>query len=657
MSLTITHAFTSPVADDPVASTAGEVTPTRWNAAHTITGYINYPNVINVFDYLSTAEQADVTNRTGLLDVTHAFVSAAAAIPSGGAQIIVPAGRYVTTGGVTLANPFTMVGDGGCVYVDAQGITQIECNTNAVAMFTTTCHNGSFDKLNIQYTGGTTAAAGSSAIKIAGASAEARMYCGTNLSIIGFYDSIDQTVGEGCLYNGVLIKNSVHYGMRMRNTVTADSGDNRIVDCYILPLSTAAAGIRYESGGGLSIIGCKLLTGVTGISGALTGASSQLTIADTNIEGVTAEPIIIDFNNWGGLLIDNCYLANTGSSTNSAINLNHVSYGKIGTNVLIGNSPAAITINNSSNVTISPQTTSAGWTALFAGSGNSNIVNTFSTPLIVTSSTPSAANFSIINTSTTGYSGFDLYNSSNALIGGFEYGNASATSPTNDVINFFSLNKDFVCFFGASATTEVFRIKGNGNILFGGASPTLDWNITHASRWTFSAPLRINGTTGGGAESTYSAIILGINAGTVAAVQGTAVSNSWSTFDFYDYNGVFTAGFGYVSPGEVAPYGGNFLLYTVGKDLAVITGGSGTIETFRVTSTGNTTVGNAAIATNAANGFLYIPTCAGTPTGTPTAYTGRIPMVYDTTNHQFWFYDSGWKQPKTPAGAATVTWQ
>lgn len=67
--------------------------------------------------------------------------------------------------------------------------------------------------------------------------------------------------------------------------------------------------------------------------------------------------------------------------------------------------------------------------------------------------------------------------------------------------------------------------------------------------------------------------------------------------------------------------------------------------------------GNAAIATNATDGFVYIPTCAGTPTGTPTSNTGRVALVYDTTNHQFWIYDGGWLQPKTPAGAALVTWQ
>lgn len=68
-------------------------------------------------------------------------------------------------------------------------------------------------------------------------------------------------------------------------------------------------------------------------------------------------------------------------------------------------------------------------------------------------------------------------------------------------------------------------------------------------------------------------------------------------------------------------------------------------------------IGNQALATTATDGFLYIPTCAGTPTGVPTAFTGRVALVYDTTNFQFWIYDGAWKQPKTPAAAAIVTWQ
>lgn len=83
----------------------------------------------------------------------------------------------------------------------------------------------------------------------------------------------------------------------------------------------------------------------------------------------------------------------------------------------------------------------------------------------------------------------------------------------------------------------------------------------------------------------------------------------------------------------------------------------GTSTALRIDTNLNVAVGNAALATSATDGFLYIPTCAGTPTGVPTTITGRIAMIYDTTNDQFWFYRGGWKQPKTPAAAAIITWQ
>ena len=57
---------------------------------------------------------------------------------------------------------------------------------------------------------------------------------------------------------------------------------------------------------------------------------------------------------------------------------------------------------------------------------------------------------------------------------------------------------------------------------------------------------------------------------------------------------------------------------------------------------GNIVSGNqAAIATNATDGFLYVPSCAGTPTGTPTAYTGKIAVVADSTNNKLYIYSGG----------------
>ena len=72
-------------------------------------------------------------------------------------------------------------------------------------------------------------------------------------------------------------------------------------------------------------------------------------------------------------------------------------------------------------------------------------------------------------------------------------------------------------------------------------------------------------------------------------------------------------------------------------------------EGLRITSLGSLLTGRgasstflAALATNATDGFLYIPTCAGDPTGTPTAFTGKVAMVFDTTNNELNIYDGSW---------------
>jgi len=69
---------------------------------------------------------------------------------------------------------------------------------------------------------------------------------------------------------------------------------------------------------------------------------------------------------------------------------------------------------------------------------------------------------------------------------------------------------------------------------------------------------------------------------------------------------------------------------------------------FKVADAGNVVCSDAALATNATNGFLYIPTCAGTPTGVPTAFTGTVAMVFDTTNNKLYIYDGGWLGGTTP---------
>lgn len=65
---------------------------------------------------------------------------------------------------------------------------------------------------------------------------------------------------------------------------------------------------------------------------------------------------------------------------------------------------------------------------------------------------------------------------------------------------------------------------------------------------------------------------------------------------------------------------------------------------------------NAALATSATAGFLYIPTCAGHPTGAAAAETGTAPYLYDTTNKAGCIYDptdTTWRNFLTPTAVTT----
>ena len=48
-----------------------------------------------------------------------------------------------------------------------------------------------------------------------------------------------------------------------------------------------------------------------------------------------------------------------------------------------------------------------------------------------------------------------------------------------------------------------------------------------------------------------------------------------------------------------------------------------------------------AVTTTATDGFPYIPTCPGVPTGTPTSISGFSPLVIDSTNNKMYFYSGG----------------
>jgi hypothetical protein len=45
--------------------------------------------------------------------------------------------------------------------------------------------------------------------------------------------------------------------------------------------------------------------------------------------------------------------------------------------------------------------------------------------------------------------------------------------------------------------------------------------------------------------------------------------------------------------------------------------------------------------TTATDGFPYIPSVSGTPTGTPRGITGLVPIVHDSGADKLWVYTAG----------------
>jgi hypothetical protein len=120
--------------------------------------------------------------------------------------------------------------------------------------------------------------------------------------------------------------------------------------------------------------------------------------------------------------------------------------------------------------------------------------------------------------------------------------------------------------------------------------------------------------------------------GTTSYLTGSFIggTNGYGSFLHYSDGFTYNFGVGTDTNGDFKWFSGRFA------------GNSGT-NRFTVSQNGNIVVGNDAIATNATDGFLYVPTCAGQPTGIPSAYTGRSAVVYDTTGNKLYIYNGGWK--------------
>ena len=218
-----------------------------------------------------------------------------------------------------------------------------------------------------------------------------------------------------------------------------------------------------------------------------------------------------------------------------------------------------------------------------------------------------------------------------------------------------------------------------------GSDGTVYWNAASAHEWRIANATNILRAAAAGLGIGASAPATGTNVGfwnlgtvwTQAADSATITAIDWAAGDTRlvvrsETGKDVWIGNGTVACDNIAHSATNYergAIYWNSNvlEIGVITAGTGASRVVKIGSNGTSTlavylwcagtnrieidsVGNVitnanqtVIATNATDGFLYIPSCAGTPTGVPNRIiTGSRPMIWDSTNKKLYVYDGSW---------------
>lgn len=229
-------------------------------------------------------------------------------------------------------------------------------------------------------------------------------------------------------------------------------------------------------------------------------------------------------------------------------------------------------------------------------------------------------------------------------------GNVSISNPSSSAFSFFQAQNNN----GANATIQIGTsgsaragtyfgsAEGNLSLIFANGTSSTGLGIG-----TFNAKPLVLGTNNTAALTINATTQAATFAGTGSFVSQLNVDRSAGGDALQvDASALAAAGTVRQRLGRIGTSGDSISLeFTYqGADSATNTFGLafyGKTAKFRLTNSGNVVLNNTAVATNASNGFAYVSSCAGTPTGTPTTYTGMVPIVVDSTNNKLYFYTNG----------------
>lgn len=217
------------------------------------------------------------------------------AVPSTGGIVRMRNGNYALNPPLTASNPTTLIGAGKGDLTTAAP-TVLSVNSATADGIVVNAHGCSLLDFAVVNTSGATPTAGAGIHVTAGDALAI-----TRVKMVGFWNNLQIDQARHYTITDSHFMDQVSYGAYLRNTASGqgDFGDCIFQGCFFASYNTtriAAAGIRWESGGGLKVLGCKTNGNMSTLGQSFT-IGVDIKVAD----GISTSVFVIDGNSFEGI--------------------------------------------------------------------------------------------------------------------------------------------------------------------------------------------------------------------------------------------------------------------------------------------------------------------------------------------------------------------